>query len=427
MSDAVDALTECRLAGALATEIRGHREELTRRWLERIAARVELHPNRIFPTDELLDHVPILMDRIADYLEDPGEEIAADAPVAGKAIELGELRWLQGFDAHEILKEYELLGGVLFSFLVRSVDGLDEDCPPGDLLACAHRLFRAVSVIQQITTMHYLRLAAERVDEREQRLRGFNRMVTHELKNRIASVLGAGQLLADPDIASDERQRARFAQMVVQNAEGMQRVLEDLLELSRMEPGARQQRHVLLPRVAAEVCRQLREMAAAHGVKVRIRPLPEVEVNAAALELALTNYVSNAIKYSDASADERWVEVDGRMETAEQDGGAKRLVVEVRDNGLGVPMERREQLFTRFFRAHGDTVTGVEGTGLGLSIVRETVEAMGGAAWAEFDGERGSRFLLSVPCRRSGDGVTAGDPRGAGGQKTPRPEGIPAG
>jgi len=408
MSDATDTLANCRLAGALADEIRANREELTRRWLDRIAARVELDPNRIFPTDELLDHVPILMDRIADYLEDPSEEIAADAPVAGKAIELGELRWLQGFDAHEILKEYELLGGVLFSFLVRTVDMVDEECPPSELLSCAHRLFRAVSVIQQLTTMHYLRLAAERVDEREQRLRGFNRMVTHELKNRIASVLGAGQLLADPEIASDDRQRARFAQMVVQNAEGMQGVLENLLELSRMDPGARQQRNVLLPSVAAEVCRQLREMAAARGVKVRMRKLPEVEVNAAALELALTNYVSNAIKYSDGAAEERWVEVEGRVEPSDEEGGACRLVIEVRDNGLGVPVEKREQLFTRFFRAHGDMVTGVDGTGLGLSIVRETVEAMGGRAWAEFDGDRGSRFCISLPYRRGEDRTAGG-------------------
>lgn len=402
MSDAIDTLVNCRLAGALAERLRQSREELTRRWLERIAARVELHPNRIFPTDELLDHVPLLMDRIADYLEDPSEEITADAPVAGKALELGELRWQQGFDAHEILKEYELLGGVLFAFLVRTVDEIDEPCPPSELLACAHRLFRAVSVIQQVTTMQYLRLAAEQVSEREQRLRGFNRMVTHELKNRIASVLGAGQLLADPEIASDDRQRARFAQMVVQNAEGMQGVLENLLELSRMDPGARHQRNVLLPRVAAEVCRQLRDMAAARGVKVRIRELPEVEVNSAALELALTNYVSNAIKYSDGAADERWVEVVGCVEEA-ADGGAPRLVIEVRDNGLGVPEEKRAHLFTRFFRAHGDTVTGVEGTGLGLSIVRETVEGMGGRAWAEFDCERGSRFLISLPYRRAAD------------------------
>jgi signal transduction histidine kinase len=228
-------------------------------------------------------------------------------------------------------------------------------------------------------------------------------MVTHELKNRISSVLGAGQLLADPEIASDDKQRARFAQMVVQNAEGMQGVLENLLELSRMDPGARQQRNVLLPRVAAEVCRQLRDMAAARGVKVRIHDLPEVEVNSAALELALTNYVSNAIKYSDGAADERWVEVIGRLDTADEAGGACRLVIEVSDNGLGVPADKRQQLFTRFFRAHGDTVTGVDGTGLGLSIVRETVEGMGGRAWAEFEGERGSRFFISLPYRRAAD------------------------
>jgi signal transduction histidine kinase len=395
----------CRLADALAERIRDAREELTRRWLERIVARVRLDPNRVFPTDELLDHVPLLMDGIADYLRNPSEEISADAPVTGKAIELGELRWSQGFDAHEILKEYEILGGVLFAFLVRTVDEIDQECPRSELLACAHRLFRAVSVIQQVTTTHYLRLAAERVSEREQRLRGFNRMVTHELKNRISSVLGAGQLLADPEIASDDGQRARFARMVIQNAEGMQAVLGNLLELSRTDPDARQQRNVPLPRVAGEVCRQLREMASSRGVAVRMRDLPEVEVNAAALELALTNYVSNAIKYADPGRTERWVEVRGLI--ADGDGGACELVIEVRDNGLGVPQEKRDGLFTRFFRAHGDMVTGVEGTGLGLSIVRETVEAMGGRAWAEFSADEGSLFCIAIPCRREVDRMAA--------------------
>ncbi|MBV9108369.1 MAG: HAMP domain-containing histidine kinase, partial [Gemmatimonadetes bacterium] len=302
--------------------------------------------------------------------------------------------------AHEILKEYEILGGVLFSFLVRTVDEVKETCPPSELLACAHRVFRAVSVIQQVTTTHYLRLANEQVSEREQRLRGFNRMVTHELKNRISSVLGAGQLLEDPEIASDQKTRARFAQMVVQNAEGMQAVLENLLELSRMDVESRRQRNVPLPRVAAEVCRQLRDMAASRGVKVRIRELPEVEVNAAALELCLTNYISNAIKYADPARDESWVEVCGRLTGMD---GACELEIAVEDNGLGVPEDKREHLFTRFFRAHHETVTGVEGTGLGLSIVRETAEGMGGRAWVEFKEDAGSRFLVSIPCRREVD------------------------
>jgi signal transduction histidine kinase len=402
----------CRLAGALAVRMRENREELTRRWLDRIAARVDLDPNKVFPTDELLDHVPLLMDKIADYLENPSDEITADAPVTGKAIELGELRWAQGFDAHEILKEYEILGGVLFAFLVRTVDEVDEECSRAELLSCAHRLFRAVSVIQQMTTMHYLRLAAERVNEREQRLRGFNRMVTHEMKNRIGSMLGAGQLLADPEIATNDAQRARFAQMVVQNAEGMQVLLENLLELSRVDTSSRQQRNVLLPRVAAEVCRQLRDMAGARQVQVRIRDLPEVEVNAAAVELALSNYLSNAIKYSDPEVDERWVELRATLGN-EAGGPACELVIEVTDNGLGVPMDKREGLFSRFFRAHGDTVTGVEGTGLGLSIVRETVEGLGGRAWAEFDAERGSRFYTALPCRRAAERALARATAGA--------------
>jgi signal transduction histidine kinase len=402
----------CQLASALADHMRGAREELARRWLERIAARVDLDPNLVFPTEELLDHVPLLMDRIADYMEDPAEEITADAPVIGKALELGELRHSQGFDAHQILKEYELLGGVLFAFLVRSVDEIEQPCTRSELLACSHRLFRAVAVIQQYSTQQYLRLAAEQVREREERLRSFNRMVTHELKNRIGSILGAGQLLQDPDISADPARRARFALMVTQNADAMQEVLQNLLELTRMDTDARRQRNVPLPRAASEVCRQLREMAQSAGVRVHIEDLPEVEVNAGAVELCLVNYMSNAIKYSDPSRDERWVRVSGSTEM--RDDGCE-LVVVVEDNGLGVPEEAREQLFTRFFRAHG-TVTGVEGTGLGLSIVRDTVEGLGGRAWAEFDQPEGSRFLLSLPCRRGADReARGGTPQAAGG------------
>ncbi|MDB4948305.1 MAG: ATP-binding region ATPase domain protein [Gemmatimonadetes bacterium] len=391
----------CKLAGALAGRMRASREDLTTRWLERIVARVELDPNRVFPTDELLDHVPLLVDRIADYLEDPADEISADGPVTAKAIELGELRYSQGFDAHQILKEYELLGGILFSFLVRTVDEVEEACTRSELLACAQRLFRAVSVIQQVTTAHYLRLSAERVNEREERLRSFNRMVSHELKNRIGAVLGAGQLLEDDEIAADPAQRARFAGMVVQNAGAMQDVLESLMELSRMDQDARLQRNVLLPRVAAEVARQLRELAQARGVDLRVEPsIPEVEVSSAAVELCLSNYVSNAIKYCDPAKPARWVSINARLEGGDGDCD---LVVEVADNGLGVPEDARGKLFSRFYRAHGEIAAEVEGTGLGLSIVRETVESMGGRAWAEFDGAEGSRFLLALPCRREAD------------------------
>src|SRR3982751_5993457 len=174
----------CPLAAPLAERLRAARAELTLRWLQRIAARVSIDRNKVFPSDTLLDHVPVLIDGIADYVENPAEEVAADVPVVAKAMELGELRYAQGFDAYQIFKEYELLGGVLFNFLGGVVDEIDLPCTRAELLRCAHRVFHAVSIIQQVTTMHFLRKTGEQVREREGRLRSFNRTVSHELKNR---------------------------------------------------------------------------------------------------------------------------------------------------------------------------------------------------------------------------------------------------
>jgi len=124
-------------------------------------------------------------------------------------------------------------------------------------------------------------------------------------------------------------------------------------------------------------------------------------VDAAAVELCLVNYISNGIKYSDPAKPERWVEV--RAYVAAVPNGREEVVVEVRDNGIGVPTTARNHLFERFYR--GETVTETEGTGLGLSIVRETVEGIGGRAWAEPSNrdETGSTFKIALPARREGD------------------------
>ncbi len=390
----------CKLAGALAERMREAQRDLTQRWLDRIVARVTVVPEQVFPTDDLLDHVPLLVAGIAGYLEKPSEEISADGPVIAKAQELGELRFSQGFDAHQILKEYEILGGVLFAFLVRTVDEIEEECTRGELLACAHRLFRAISVIQQVTMTHYLREVSSQVRSREQQLRGFNRMLSHEMKNHIGAILGAGQLLDEGWLEQDAATREKFLGIIRNNAEKMQSVLADLLELSRLGGESRRHRNVLLPEIAAEVARQLREMAVASGVEIRVAHLPPVEVNSPALELCLSNYVSNAIKYRDPAKTQRWVEISGRVKP--EDSDPSELVIEVRDNGLGVAAEARAKLFRRFFRAHED-LADVAGTGLGLSIVRETVESLGGRASADFEEEGVSRFALAIPLRRSED------------------------
>jgi len=389
----------CPLAQALASAMRAHRAELTRRWLDRISARVSIDPNRIFPTEALLDHVPVLMDGVAAYLEDPAREITAEVPVVAKAMELGGLRHEQGFDVYEILKEYELLGGVLYSFLVEEVERSTEKCSRAELLVCAQRLFRAVTIIEQTTITHYLDRAQERVKEREERLRSFNRALSHELKNRIGAIIGAAEVMQTLEELGRE-QRERFTEMISRNARDMQRTLASLIDLTRLDGDQRQQRHVELPEAAREVARRLREKAEAAGVTVRLGELPGVDVNAAAVELALTNYVSNAIKYSDPGKAERWVRVEGCHRSTD---GACEIEVRVLDNGRGVPQEARESLFRRFFRAHEGSASHVEGTGLGLSIVRETIDALGGRSWAEFPEQGGAVFAFSIPCRREAD------------------------
>lgn len=391
-----DLSSECPLAGTLAQRLRESKRELTAHWLERIRQRVAIEPNEIFPTHELLDHVPLLIEGIADYLERPAAEVGLDTPVVGKAMELGALRYAQGFDAYEILKEYEILGGILFNYLAWVADDLPDPCTKSELLACGQRVFRAVAIIQQTTTMHYLRLAGVQVREREERIRTFNRTISHEIKNRIGTIIGAGDVLHDiPDMPPE--QRAKFVEIIRRNGQAMQSAVANILTVTRPPGDGRQQRNVKLRHAAQEAARQIREGAQAAGVEIRIAPdLPDAEVNAAGVELCLTNYLSNAIKYSDGSKPERWVEVSASVEAR---AGGSEIVVRVRDNGLGVPAAKRGSLFQHYFRAH-ETVTGVEGTGLGLSIVRETAEALGGRAWAEFPPE-GATFCFSFPERRA--------------------------
>lgn len=392
------------LAKAVADRMRSSSEDLTRRWLDRISARVRLDPNRIFPTEALLDHMPMLILGIADYIENPEKVILAEVPVVTKAMELGELRFSQGFDEYELLKEYEIFGGILFSFLSRVVDGIEEPCSRGELLACAHRLFLAVALIQQATLTHYLSLVKERLSEREQRLRGFNRALSHELRNLIGTISGAAEILELGTFSPEQQQK--MTSMIIRNSANMKVTLENLVELSRMDEDARQSRHISLPNAAAEVARQLRESARAHGVEIRLpADLPSIDVSAAAFELCLSNLLANAIKYSDPAKEKRWVEVRAYV-TAPDDGAQPETVVEVRDNGLGVPEAKRPDLFKRFFRAHEDINGEIAGTGLGLSIVRETAALLGGRAWADFH-EDGTAFFFTVPNRRSEDDATA--------------------
>jgi signal transduction histidine kinase len=389
---------ECPMAGVLAVKLRESKHELTTQWLGRIASRIALDENNIFPSEELLDHVPLLIEGVADYVQNPAAEIGVDMPVVSKAMELGSLRHRQGFDAYEILKEYEFLGGILFTFFARVVGENDEPCENGELMACGFRLYRAVTIIQQSTMGHFLLLADKNVSEREERLRGVNRVISHEIKNRIGAVLGASSVLHEmPDIATPKR--VELMEIIGRNAREMRNTVDNVLALSRTEADdVRHHRHVMLAEAVREAARQVREAAQFANIDLRIMPdIPQIEVSAAVIELCVKNYLSNAIKYADPAKSKRIVEISGAIE--ETESGEREIVVRVCDNGIGVPADKRDQLFERFYRAHEGT-SKAEGTGLGLSIVRETAESQGGRAWAEYPAHGKTVFAIALPLHR---------------------------
>ena len=398
------------LAKAVAESFHNAREEIVARWLDRINARVTVEIGKIFPTDDLLNHVPLLIDGIAEYVQNGDEEIPQGGPVLAKAMELGELRHSQGFDAYQILKEHEILGAILFSYMLERVEAGELEAGPRDLIVVSHRVAHAVEMIRQATMSHFLRVSGNRIKEQESRLRRFNRMVSHELKNRVGAIRGASALLTESWLTEEDR--LRFNRMLVENSDALQHVLDNLEALSRIDSDARQARNVLLPQAVAEAVRQLRGAADAKGVSIVVaRDLPPIEVDAAATELCVSNYVSNAIKYCDQSKADRWVKVVAEFTFAAGPDGEGELRVFVRDNGIGVPASARSRLFDEYYRAHSETVTDVSGTGIGLSIVRETVASMGGKTWADFPPEGGSVFAFSLPSRRQKDAAAAGTPR----------------
>ena len=395
------------LAATLSDSLRSAKQELVTQWLDRISARVAISSKRVFPTHELLNHVPLLIEGIAAYLKRPERDIDAKAPVVAKAMELGALRHAQGFDAYELLKEYEMLGEIIFDFLTDTAEQIPEAVPRRDFLACWQRVFQAIELIRQATMSHFLRLSASQINERENRLRKFNRTVAHELKNNVNAIANASSMIGES--WPDDAQRKQFEGIVAKNAESLKHVLANLESLSRTQGDARHCRNVLLPQAANEAVRELEEAAKAKGVDVRIADdLPGIEVDAATVELCLMNYLSNGIKYSDRDKAERWVTIKAAVEGPDTERD-REVVIRVSDNGIGVPTDKRDQLFEEFYRAHRETVTDADGSGLGLSIVRETVESIGGRAWAEFSDGEGSVFAFSLPSRRRDDVVATGD------------------
>lgn len=382
-----------KLADTIAERVIAEHRVLAARWLERLRPLMTVAPNEIFPSPSLLDHIPELITRIGHYLGAPNhEDIAANSAVVRKAQELGALRHAQHASVHQILQEYDLLGGILMTFVNEEIARLGLRPSPDECIDIGKVVNWAISVLRRATIDTFLNRYADTITTQAKQIEGFNRMVSHELRQPVAVLQTATRLLqANPSSRSADK-----FDVLARNVDRIIEITRQLEQLARIG-GVRDNpvtQEVNLTASVTEAARQLREMAASQNVVMRIAPdLPSIAADAARLELVLVNLLSNAIKYSDPAKADRFVEA----QSATAPHG--HCAVTIRDNGIGVPPDRLEAIFSQFVRAHRerDVELGVRGMGLGLSIVRECLDVMGGTITVESVETEGTTFTVTLP------------------------------
>jgi two-component system phosphate regulon sensor histidine kinase PhoR len=225
----------------------------------------------------------------------------------------------------------------------------------------------------------------------EQMRTDFVSNVTHELRTPLTSIRGFAETLLEGALEDPDTAR-HFVGIIHREAEHLGQLIEDVLDLSRIEGGRWkvQKQPVRLQDVARETASRLAPKADSLGVALRTEipgDLPEVLADAAKLPQVLFNLVDNAVKYTPSG---------GSVTVSALDQGPL-LRVEVRDTGVGIPRADLSRLFERFYRVDKARSRATGGTGLGLSIVKHIVEAHGGTVGVESELGKGSTFFFTLP------------------------------
>jgi signal transduction histidine kinase len=262
----------------------------------------------------------------------------------------------------------------------------------GEALALVTVVAEEASILVE-TAMLNRRLA-----ETAEQLAALNRMkdefvstVSHEFKTPLTTITGFLSVMLDGETGPMNEQQVKFLQIAKAAAKRLAGLVSDLLDLSRLEGGAKMELRPLdlLELIAASV--ENHQPMAAEGGKSLVWNPPARLARAVGdqrwLGLVVDNLVSNALKFTRAG---------GKVVVEAGDKG-EFLMIAVTDDGIGVPPQDREKIFERFYRASNRAEVNAPGTGLGLAIAREVVAKHGGKIWFDSEPGRGTTFRFVVP------------------------------
>jgi len=238
------------------------------------------------------------------------------------------------------------------------------------------------------------RMARDEAVEASNMKSAFLRNVSHEIRTPMNGVIGMNELLLQTALTGEQR---AYAEQVEQSGEHMLTIINDILDISKIETGHLQLEiaefdlHELIERACVPA--GLDAQAKGVQLEIQIDPLAprRVRGDAARVRQVLLNMVGNAVKFTSHGS----VAVRARR----REGGGDHVLLEVIDSGIGVDPERLEQMFQPFVQADVSTTREYGGNGLGLAIAKELVELMGGTIGASSELGRGSTFWveLSLP------------------------------
>ncbi len=235
-------------------------------------------------------------------------------------------------------------------------------------------------------------MVAERtraLTEKNAEIETFLYTVSHDLKAPLISIQGYVEALKDDSLGEEPR---FFLERLDKNAKNMERLIQDLLELSRAGRVTETPRIIDVNGCVHEIVDRLSQRAAEAGAVFVVGPdLPDVWGEPVRVEQIFQNLLDNALKYRDPSRS-LVVEV-----TASKKGD--RAEFTVADNGLGIPTEYHSRLFQLFERIPQPDAAESEGTGVGLAIVRRIIGRHGGRIWFESRAGEGTKFHFTIPTR----------------------------
>lgn len=223
----------------------------------------------------------------------------------------------------------------------------------------------------------------------------FVSMVSHEVKAPIAAVYGFLQIMHDDKIKLNEEQKISYLQRSESRLDGLLKMVNDLLDISRMETKSvkREITDVSIPEIINSVYELFKLQMKENGIKFKFEQNhSEAFIKADRDEISrlFINLFSNAVKYNRKDG---WININ--IEKNENF-----VVTTIEDSGCGLKPEEKEKLFTEFFRAKNEKTKNISGTGLGLSIVKRIIDSCSGKIEVESEFGVGTTFRIYLPLRK---------------------------